>query len=221
MLSLIPRVLLATTLVTAGALGAIDFSSLPECARSPILNTIGRSKCDPSKPQCLCKDDVIVNDLVALIAKDCSGDDLTSERTSSIDRMLAITATDVSSTEAVAFGRALCPNLATQTVATISDAQTTYTITLDHPAGATASPTATTTQPSTEVSVTETPESSISPSETTSEEPTASVTTANGTSHSNGTGPEEFQGVAPEFGPVRLWSTILGIFAMGVIFAEL
>ncbi|GME63422.1 cfem domain-containing protein [Neofusicoccum parvum] len=200
MLSLIPRVLLATTLVTAGALGAIDFSSLPECARSPILNTIGRSKCDPSKPQCLCKDDVIVNDLVALIAKDCSGDDLT---------------------KAVAFGRALCPNLATQTVATISDAQTTYTITLDHPAGAIASPTATTTQPSTEVSVTETPESSISPSETTSEEPTASVTTANGTSHSNGTGPEEFQGVAPEFGPVRLWSTILGIFAMGVIFAEL
>ncbi|KAL1616720.1 hypothetical protein SLS56_011314 [Neofusicoccum ribis] len=219
MLSLIPRVLLAIALVTIGALGAIDFSSLPECARSPILNTIGRSKCDPSKPQCLCKDDVIVNDLVALIAKACSGDDLTSENL--FDRMLAITATDVSFTEAVAFGRALCPNLATQTVATISDAQTTYTITLDHPAGATATPAATTTQPSTEVSVTETPESSISPSETTSEEPTASVTTANGTSHRNGTGPEEFQGVAPEFGPVRLWSTILGIFAMGVIFAEL
>lgn len=66
--------------VMTGALAqSIDFSSLPQCAQPPILNTIGRSKCDPTKPQCLCTDDAIVNDLVALIAKSCSGDDLTSE----------------------------------------------------------------------------------------------------------------------------------------------
>lgn len=78
---MLSRVFLAISLMaTSGALAAIDFSSLPQCAQMPILNTIGRSKCDPSKPQCLCSDDVIVNDLVALVAKSCSGNDLTSTR---------------------------------------------------------------------------------------------------------------------------------------------
>lgn len=78
MLFLTPRILLAASFA-AGAMTAIDYSSLPQCAQGPLLNTIGRSKCDPSKIKCLCNDGDIVHDLVALIQKSCTGDDLTSE----------------------------------------------------------------------------------------------------------------------------------------------
>ncbi|EKG20174.1 hypothetical protein MPH_02531 [Macrophomina phaseolina MS6] len=186
--------------VMTGALAqSIDFSSLPQCAQPPILNTIGRSKCDPTKPQCLCTDDAIVNDLVALIAKSCSGDDLT---------------------RAVAFGQALCINLATQTLVTISDSRTTFTVYLNNPAGTpmtTAAPVTTTEAPS----MTET---STSKSESGANEPTTSVIAGNGTnvtSQGNRTVPEQFQGDAPEFGPTRLWSMAIAILMMAAIFAEL
>lgn len=124
----------------------------------------------------------------------------------------------------MAFGRALCPNLATQTVATISDAKTTFIITLDNPAGAstTAAP-VTSTRTLAVASTTET-ESTASPSETGMEEPTTSVIAGNGTnatSQGNGTGPEQFQGDAPEFGPMRLWSMLIGMLMMAAVFAEL
>lgn len=114
----------------------------------------------------------------------------------------------------MAFGRALCPNLATQTVATISDAKTTFTITLDNPAGASTTAAPVTSTKTLAVASTTEAESTASPSETGMEEPTTSVIAV------NGTGPEQFQGDAPEFGPMRLWSMLIGMLMMAAVFAE-
>ncbi|KAL0265258.1 hypothetical protein SLS55_001223 [Diplodia seriata] len=194
MLFPVSHLVLATSFLSSAFAQTFDFSSLPQCAQGPILNTIGKSKCDPSKPLCLCGDEAIISNLVPLIAQACSGEDMM---------------------KAVAFGRALCPSLSTQSVVTITGEKTTMTINVDQMTAATSTPLA-------QATTTETPAatdtSSAETSDSASAEPTASVAAGNGT---NSTSPEQFHGIAPEFGPVRLWSMIIGILMMGMAFAEL
>ncbi|KAB2577175.1 hypothetical protein BFW01_g2325 [Lasiodiplodia theobromae] len=192
MLSFLLRVALVTSFLSGAFAQTFDFSSLPECAQKPILNTIGKSKCDPSRLQCLCNDDAIISNLAPLIAQACSGDDMM---------------------RAVASAHALCPNLSTQSVITVTDAKTTMTINVGQMS---VTPTAPVTTASASGA-----EASGSASESGSAEPTASGTGANTTSDGNSTSPEQFHGDAPEFGPMRLWSMIIGILIMAMIFAEL
>ncbi|OJD39904.1 cfem domain-containing protein [Diplodia corticola] len=195
MLSPVSRVVLATSFLSGTLAQTFDFSSLPKCAQAPILDTIGKSKCDPSRPQCLCGDDAVISDLVPLIAQACSGEDMM---------------------KAVAFGRALCPNLSTQSVVTITGEKTTMTINVDQMTAATSTLAAPTTPAETSAVAKST--SSAEPSNSASTEPTSSVVAGNGT---NSTSPEQFHGDAPEFGPVRLWSMVVGILMIGMTFAEL
>lgn len=78
MLSFLLGVALVTSFLSRALAQTFDFSSLPECAQKPILNTIGKSKCDPSRLQCLCNDNAIISNLVPLIAQACSGDEMMS-----------------------------------------------------------------------------------------------------------------------------------------------